>query len=182
VKTVATIQPVFFDDEGDDRPLNASDRGADGDRERDRDEPGIVVARAGELELGDGDAGDAAHVPDREVDLADEEHEDDTDGDHRDAGHLPDQVREVDCGEEDVRLRREEERDRDDPDDHGQAAHVAALQRVPATPHHRAEALVLRGRDLDFCRRRRAHAASVASGLPTVIAWTISCAFVLPVS
>ena len=140
------------------------------------------MARAGELELCDGDARKPADVADRKVDLADQEHEHDADGDHRDPGHLPDQVREVDRGEEDVRLRREEDRDRDDPDDHRQAADVAALQRVPAPADDGAEALILGGGDLDFCRRRRAHAASLVAGFPEVIACTISCAFVLSFS
>ena len=68
---------------------------------RDRDQPRVVVARARQLQLGDDDAGDAADVADREVDLADQEHEDDADRDHGRPGHLHDQVVEVDRGEED---------------------------------------------------------------------------------
>ena len=44
---------------------------------------------------GDDDAGDAADVADREVDLADQEDEDDAVGEHRRADHLRDDVGEV---------------------------------------------------------------------------------------
>ena len=112
-------------DERDDRPLREPDHDAGQDRERERDETGIVVAGPRLLVIGDGDAREAAEKADREVDLADQQHEHDSDRDHRRAGHLPDQVLEVDGGKEDARLRAEEERDRDDSDDHRQAADVA---------------------------------------------------------
>ena len=58
--------------------------------------PGEVMAAVGRLELGGDDAGDAAQVGDREVDLADQQHEDDAEGEHRRARHLRDDVVEVD--------------------------------------------------------------------------------------
>ena len=90
------------------------------------------MARAGQLELGHRDAREPAQVADGEIDLADQQHEDDADRDHGHAGHLADQVHEVDRGEEVRRLVCEERGDRDDPDDHRQAADVAALQGLPA--------------------------------------------------
>ena len=119
-------------DEGDDRPLNQSDHDAGQDCERQCDETGVFVAGARLHELGDGDARETAHEADREVDLADQEDEDDAERDHGRACHLSDQVLEVDRAEEEARLRLEEERDRNDPDDHRQAADVARLDCVPA--------------------------------------------------
>src|SRR6266511_2720469 len=136
------------------------------------------MAGARHLQLGHDDTGDSAHESDREVDLADQEHEDDADADHRDAGHLSDQFREVDGGEEDVRLRGEEDRDSDDPDDHRQAADVAGLERLPARAKNAAETVRPDRGGPDLRRSRGAHAAALA-GLPTVIASTISCWFVL---
>ena len=164
-------------EERDDRPLNCPDPRAEQNRQCDRDEPRIVVARAGQLELGHRDARETAQVADGEIDLADQQHEDDADRDHRHPGHLADQVHEVDRGEEDRRLRREVRGDRDDPDDHRQAADVAALQGLPARPQYGAEA-VAGGGGLDLCRRGGAHDAAGSVAVPAVIACTISCSVV----
>src|SRR6266540_3652618 len=133
------------------------------------------MAGARHLQLGYDDTGDSAHESDREVDLADQEHEDDADADHRNACHLSDQVREVDGGEEDVRLRGEEDRDPDDPDDHREAADVAGLERLPAGTDDAAEAVRADCGGPDLRRSGSAHAAA---GLPRVMASTISCSLV----
>ena len=66
--------------------------------------PFTVPARPGQLELRDDQRADAGEVADREVDLAEQQHEDDAVGEHRRAGRLGDQVDEVD-GREEVRRR-----------------------------------------------------------------------------
>src|SRR6266542_2366252 len=114
------------------------------------------MAGARHLQLGHDDTGDSAHESDREVDLAD-------------------QVREVDGGEEDVRLRGEEDRDPDDPDDHREAADVAGLERLPAGTDDAAEAVRADCGGPDLRRSGSAHAAA---GLPRVMASTISCSLV----
>ena len=107
-------------DEGDDRSLNQPDHEAGQDREPECDKTRVLVAGPRLLEIGDGHAPEPADKADREVDLADQEHKDDADRDYGHAGHLPDQVLKVDGAEEDARLRVEEERDCDDPDEHRQ--------------------------------------------------------------
>src|SRR6185436_21039689 len=95
---------------------------------------------------------------------------------------LSDQILEVDRAEEDARLRGEEERDRDDPDDHRQASDVARLDRVPPGAEDRADAVLVFGGSRDLGRRGRAHATTSVSsggGAPNVMASTISCSFVL---
>ena len=70
-------------DLGHDRALGAADERAQAHRDRDRDElAGVLVAAARELELGDGQGRYPAQVPDREVDLAEQEDEDDAEGEH----------------------------------------------------------------------------------------------------
>ena len=96
----ATIEPW-------NAPISAQAR----DRERDREHAAVLVGAAGQRELGDDDARDAADVADREVDLADQEHEHDAVGEHRHAGHLRDDVGEVARREEVVGLEREEDHD-----------------------------------------------------------------------
>src|SRR5256885_2533010 len=119
-------------DEGDDRSLNQPDHQAGQDREAECDKTRVLVAGPRLLEIGDGHAPEPADKADREVDLADQEYEDDPDRDHGHAGHLSNQVLEVDGAEEEARLRVEEERDRDDSDDHRQAAYVARPDSRPA--------------------------------------------------
>ena len=164
--------------ERDERSLGAADRGSAEDCDRDRDQTREVVPRARNLQLGDEDSREAADVADGKVDLADQQDEDDADGDHGHAGHLPDQVREVDRAEEDAGLRAEVGGDRDDPDDHRQAADVPRLERVPAVADDRAERLLLYRGNTNLCRGRFAHAAFVSASAPNVIAWTISCCVV----
>ena len=130
-------------EEGDERSLGRSDRTAYRERGKDRDQARVLVTRARQLQLGNDDARDAADVADREVDLADQEHEDDADRDDGHARHLLDQVREVDRAEEDAGLRGEEDGDRDQADDHRQAADFTCPERVPAGPQDPAEARVL---------------------------------------
>src|SRR5215471_16036908 len=81
--------------------------------------------RARELELRHGHRGEAAQVADREVDLAEQEHEDDAKGEHAGAGELDDDVVEVVGGEEVRRLEAEEEDDEGQADDDRQDAEVA---------------------------------------------------------
>ena len=112
-------------DERHDRALERADQRACADRERDREQARELVRAARQRQLGDDDARDAADVADREVDLADQEHEDDAVGEHRHAGHLRDDVGEVARGEEVVGLEREEEDDQRQADQDGPAAEVA---------------------------------------------------------
>ena len=145
------------------------------------------MAGPSELQLGDDDAGNAAGKADREVDLSDQEHEDHADRDHDHGGRLLDQVLEVGRREEEAVLEvqesrsglvREEDRDRDDPDDHRQAADIPRSDRVPAGAKDRGDAVLVLGGGLDLGRRRRAHAltsTSSGAGAPKVIASTISC-------
>ena len=95
-------------------PWMRADRGADGDRDHHREQAVDLVAAARKLQLRHDERADAGEVADREVDLAEQQHEDDAEREHRRAGALGDQVVEVDGGEE-VRRREAEE---DDDDDH----------------------------------------------------------------
>ena len=67
-------------------PWTRADRGADGDRDDHRDDAVQLVAAARKLELRDDERADAGEVADREVDLAEQQHEDDAEGEHRRAG------------------------------------------------------------------------------------------------
>ena len=154
--------------------------------------PGIVVRATGELELGDNQGGDAAEVPDREVDFPEEQHEHDAVGDHRDTRHLHDDVDEVgrreEVGRRDARRRRRSPPRR------------AAPARRRGCPTSRCRRLAARRRgalrlvSLRDARSRRydvgagAHDATSASvaampetfvGTPAVIACTTSCCVVL---
>src|SRR6476660_7766390 len=99
-----------------------------------------------------------------------------------DAGHLLKQVLEVDCAEKDVRARVEEDRDRDDSDEHRQAADVARPDRPPAGAKNRRDAVLVFGGGLDIGRCGRAHvttSVSSGAGAPKVIASTTSRSLVL---
>ena len=130
-------------------------------------------------------AAEPAEVADREVDLADQEHEDDAHRHHRDLRHLRDQVVEVDRGEEHARLRREEDRDQHHADDHRQRADVAGLG---ASMRRRTAARTLSSISGSIAIstlgcRNLAHSTSAAlAGAPEVMAPTISCWFVCAVS
>src|SRR5439155_12622560 len=87
-------------DKGHDRALDATDERAQAHRDRNRDQSRIRMAATRELELGDGQGRYPAQVPDRKVDLAEEEDEYHSEGEHRQAGHLDDDVVEVVRGEE----------------------------------------------------------------------------------
>ena len=128
------------------------------------------------------DAGDAADVRDREVDLADQQHEDDAVGEHRRARHLHDDVVEVDGREEVLRGEAEDDDDDRQADDHRPAAEVAALDVLPELGERgsrRAAATSNAGRR----RSGRHDGASVGMpetfvGGPAVIACTTSCCVV----
>ena len=110
--------------------------------------PVVSQLPSGNWSFADDHAGDPRHVPDREVDLAEQEDEDDADGDGRHRGHLHHQVREVPRGEEVRVLRVEERRDHAQPDDDGHHADVSRLPGLPSPPRDRAEAVLVRlGRD-----------------------------------
>ena len=183
-----------------DRSLSRADRADDEDSNQYREPSGHggdervrkVVVAAGQLELGDRQGRDPAQVPDREVDLAQQEDEDDAVGEHGDARHLDDDVVEVVRSEEDRRLVPEEEDDDRQADDDGQDAEIARPD-VVEDPPAEAPRFILRrqsgGRvlpdDLDFGLGRHGTGASVASGIPAtfvgtpaVIACTISCCVV----
>ena len=83
------------------------------------------MAAPRQLQLRHDERTDAREVPDRQVDLAEQQHEDDTEGEHRRTGHLVDQIGEVD-GREEVRRRQAEEDDDEDlADDDRPRAEVA---------------------------------------------------------
>ena len=134
----------------------------------------------------------SAQVPDREVDLAQQQHEDDAEGEHRNPRHLDDDVVEVVGAEEVRRLEAEEDDDDRQTDDDRQDAEIARPDVVEDPP---AEALrcLLRGQgggrvlpdDLDRRLGRHPTGASVAPampatfvGTPAVIACTTSCCVV----
>ncbi len=147
---------------------------------------------SGELHLGRGDRSNAAQVADREVDLAEEQHEDDAVRDHRHPGHLQDDVHEVPGGEE---VRRGEAEVRDDQDlaeDDREHAEVAGLD-VAESPLPEARALLgivspgqpdPRRDDLGVGAHDTTSGAVSAMpdtlvGIPAVIAWTTSCCVVV---
>src|SRR5262249_5270023 len=73
--------------------------------------------------------------------------------------------------------------DRDDPDDHGEAADVSRLDRLPACSGDPDQAVLALGDGLDLGGRGRAQATtSEGAPAPKVIAWTISCSFVFAFS
>ena len=159
------------------------------DPERDEDaEPAREVATVGELQRGRSQRGNAAQKADREIDLRDQQHEDDTERDHRHARHLQDDVHEVRRREEVRRGEAEEPDDEDLADDDWQDTEIPRLE-VP--DRSLPDALLLfgirraevRGGDVD-----RAHATTPAStsatpatfvGIPAVMACTTSCCVVL---
>ena len=159
------------------------------DAERDEDaEPARVVATVGELQLGRGQRGNAAQKADRQIDLRDQQHEDDTERDHRHARHLEDDVHEVRRREE---VRRGEAEERDDEDLADDDRQDAEIPRLEVSDRSLPDALLLlgvrraelRGGDVD-----RAHATTPAStsatpatlvGIPAVIACTTSCCVVV---
>ena len=69
-------------DERDDRALDSADQRADCDGDQHREDAVHLPAAAGELELGHDQCPDAREVADREVDLAEQEHEDDAVREH----------------------------------------------------------------------------------------------------
>ena len=89
------------------------------------------MAAARQLQLGDDERPDPGEVADREVDLAEQEHEDDAEREHRGAGRLVDQVDEVDGGEEVRRREPEDDDDEDLADDDRRRAEVAGAQVQP---------------------------------------------------
>ena len=190
-------EPCERDDErrdadlGHDRALGAADERAQSHRDRDRDDSGIRMAATRELELGDGQSRYPAQIPDRKVDLAEEEDEDHSEGEHGQAGHLDDDVVEVVRGEEVRRLEAEEDDDERQADDDRQDPEVARPHVVvdPAPEPCLRLGFVSFGetdprcRDVDF----RAHDASSGAvagmpatlvGIPAVIACTTSCCVV----
>src|SRR6478752_2291777 len=87
-------------DERDDRALHGADHGTSGDGDEHREEAVHLQASTGKLELRGDHRTDAGDVADREVDLAEEEHEDDAVREQRRARRFRDQVDEVDGREE----------------------------------------------------------------------------------
>ena len=129
-------EPCERDDErrdadlGHDRALDAADERAQAHRDRDRDDSGIRMAATRKLELGDGQGRNPAQIPDRKVDLAEQEDEDHSEGEHGQAGHLDDDVVEVVRGEEVRRLEAEEDDDECQADDDRQDSEVPRPQVV----------------------------------------------------
>ena len=162
-------------------PWKAADQRRDGDGHRDREHALHLPALVGDLELGDDDARDPGDVADREVDLAEQEHEDDADRDRRHPRHLGHEVREVAGAQVVLVLPVEERDDADQPEDDRERSDVARPEQVEAPPDDVPEAV--RGRDgVDRLRIGGRHAGASASGIPAtfvatpaVIAWTTSC-------
>ena len=121
-------------EERHERPLKRSDRDADEDGEQDRDHTRELVRAPGQLQLGDGDAGEAADEADGEVDLTEQQDEDDPERDRRGSGRLDDQVVEV-RGADEVRvLGVEEHRDQRDRDDDRRRSDLARANVLPPPP------------------------------------------------
>ncbi len=125
-------------DQRDERALERADPRRDEQRDQDRENPLEVVTRSLFLQHRCGHAGDPAQEGDREVDLADEQDEDDAEREHRRARHLGDDVVEVDRREEVLRGQAEDDHDDRQPEDHGRAAEIPALD---VLPEPRVEAL-----------------------------------------
>ena len=90
-------------------------------------------------------AADAGDEADRQVDLAQQQHEDDAHGDDRVRRRLDDQVDEVAGGQEAVVLRLEDDRDEDQADDDRQRAELAGLDVGPPAARVGADACRVRG-------------------------------------
>src|SRR5438046_7665207 len=88
------------------------------------------MAATGQLELRHGQRRDSAQVPDREVDLAQQQHEDDAEGEHCRARHLDDDVVEVVGGEEVGWLEAGEDEDERQPDGDGKDSGVGGVDIV----------------------------------------------------
>ena len=149
------------------------------------------MAAARELELGNGQSRDPAQIPDREVDLAEEEDEDHSEREHGQARHLDDDVVEIVRGEEVRRLEAEEDDDECQADNDRHNPQVPRPQVVVrAAPEPRLLLAFVpfgetdpRCGDVDV----RAHDASSGAvsgmpatlvGMPAVMACTTSCCVV----
>src|SRR5581483_5383825 len=179
-------------DDRDDRPLHEADARADRDRDDHGEETRNLVPAAGQLELGDDQRPDAGEVADRQVDLAEEQHEDDTEREHRRADGLVDEVDHVGGGEEVRRREAEDDHDGDLADDDRERAEIAGAEVELCPRPHACEA----ARELLLLERRRAavlpndvrarHASAFAVdgmpatfvGVPAVIASTTACCVV----
>src|SRR5581483_5046814 len=165
-------------DQGDDRALEGADDRRRGDRGQDAHPP-LQVRAVRPLQLGDDDARDAADERDRQVDLADQEHEDDAVRDQRRPRHRRDDVLEVRRRPEVWRREGEDQDDDAERDDDRRAAQVAGADVVPDPLRQRGERDGLRfGR---LAGRGHAGAEWVDGipetfvGCPAVIASTICC-------
>ncbi len=166
-------------------PIIADDGECDEDAE-----PAGVVTTVGELELGRSQRGNAAQEPDRQIDLRDQQHEDDTERDHRHACHLEDDVHEVRRREEVRSGEAEEGDDQHLADDDRQNAQVSRLEVVDrALPEPGALLGVPLGQpdtrrdDLGVGAHETISGAVSAIpatfvGIPAVIACTTSCCVV----
>src|SRR5262249_49940663 len=180
-------------DEGDDRPLAATDRRAGRDRDQHREDAVRLPAAAGELELSHDQRPDTCEVADREVDLAEQEYEDDAVREHAGARGLRDQVHEVDRREEVRRREAEDDHDGDLADDERRSPEVAGadveLRAFPDATEPTRQLLLLEGRRAiraGDVGRRHAPAPSPTVdvipetfvGTPAVIASTTACCVV----
>src|SRR4051812_32440128 len=180
-------------DECDDRALDAADRGADGDSEQHRQDAAHLVLAARELELGHDQGPDPREIADREVDLAQQEHEDDAVGEHAGTCGLRDQVDEVGRSEEVRRREAEHDDDGDLADDERHRAEVAGahveLRAFPGASEPGRELLLLERRSsvgADDVGRGHSPAPAAAAdgtpetfvGMPAVIASTTACCVV----
>src|SRR3954452_1739122 len=143
------------------------------------------VVLVGEGQQRDDPPRHTADVADRQVDLAQQQHEDDPHADGREGGRLDDEVDEVASGEEVRVLRLEDDPDDDQADDDRQRAQLAGLDADPPAAGVVPQALRADGRGgrraraaFDRCGCGGAHAitSSVTPGtfdsLPAVIAST----------
>ena len=146
------------------------------------------MAATRKLELGDRQGRYPAQVPDREIDLSEQEHEDDAESKHARPRHLHHDVVEVVGGEEVRGLEAEEDDDQHQTDDDGHDAEVARLHVVvgPAPDPGVLLGLVPLGqrnaRSGDVHVRAHKIASAPVSampetlvGMPAVMACTTSC-------
>ena len=131
LETEKAEQPGQGDDEARDpepgvhRAVREADDEGDADRDEDREDDRPAPTHGAHR---DDRRCEAADRPDREVDLAQQQHQDDTDGDRADGGALQREVDEVARGEEGVVQALEHDPDDDEPDHHRDGAEVPTSQ------------------------------------------------------
>uniref|UniRef100_J1RUT9 Dehydrogenase n=1 Tax=Streptomyces auratus AGR0001 TaxID=1160718 RepID=J1RUT9_9ACTN len=126
-------------DFGEKEPVQGADGQSRDDGDQDR-EP--VVDALGDAEDGPHGRADTRHRADRQVDLAEQQHEDDADGHDAEAGGVDTDVREAVRGQEAAVLELEDDRDDDQADDDRQRAQLTTAHPALEVAEIAGEALL----------------------------------------